>query len=100
MKYLLQYKGPEKWLIDNSFNLEKAICDVKLDNSGVSDQDALRGGAGYLKNFWLKIGDVEKIMMNLKNKQSTEQEKISTYYISKKLPKLFSRILTLYLMNQ
>jgi len=63
---------PEKLLIDNHFNLNKVISNEKMDDSVTLDDDGIGNRMEYLKNFRLTEGDVEKIIMNLKNKRGRQ----------------------------
>lgn len=84
-------KVPEKLLRKNKFNLREAM--TKVDENDLIAVNEDRCEMGDLKTLNLVYNDVEKAIMNLKNKKSAGHDGISAYVV-KQLPKLFAKILT------
>lgn len=84
-------KVPEKLLSKNKFNLEEAMGDIDVNDLIPVHKNKKK--SGYLETLQLTESDIEKAIMNLKNKKSVGHDGISAYVV-KQLPKLFAKILT------
>jgi endonuclease/exonuclease/phosphatase (EEP) superfamily protein YafD len=82
---------PVKLLADNGFDINEATCQMDVDSLAAQEQGGREGS--NLKQFQLVLADVEKVVLNMKNKRSCGYDGISAYVI-KQLPKLFTKILT------